>query len=538
MRAALRNRQLSLVLLASCASTISEWALWIGALVYAHDRGGASVAGLVSIALVVPAAIVAPIAGSAADGPRPNRLLASVFGAQALCLVVAAVAAYRDAPLLIVVVPIAATTTLVTFIRPSYSVVIPGLVTAPEQLTAANVLVGYVENTAILVGPLLAGALLALHGAALVLAACAALSVISTLCTAPLVRLDPPLPVTSHPLPRPSSSRMLLAGARRLADKPGAAALLLVLGGEYALIGGLDLLYVVLAADQLHLDSSGPGLLSAAFGAGAVVGGALTTLLVARRRLAPLLVASLVAIVAALFALSAHTALAAALLALPVMGVGRALLDVTGHILLQRAAPQDALASVFATLEAMKLVGSAIGSLLVQILVATAGPRAALLGLGCSLGLLAAVTFRRLRQVDQSADAPVVAIRLLKSTVVFSPLPPAAMESLARAGRMEHVAAGATIMRTGDRGDRYFTIAGGQVEVFVDNKFVRTMSRPEGFGEIALLADLPRTATVVAATDVDLLSIDRAAFLTAVTGHDASRQAAWGAARRYGAVAP
>ena len=130
------------------------------------------------------------------------------------------------------------------------------------------------------------------------------------------------------------------------------------------------------------------------------------------------------------------------LLLLPLMGIGRTVLDVTGRILLQRAAPQDTLASVFATLEALSLVGTAIGSLLVQLLVFASGVRAALFGLGCLLGLLVLATARKLRHVDTIADAPVVEIRLLKSAPIFASLPPIEMEGVARAGDIEHVAAG------------------------------------------------------------------------------------------------
>lgn len=535
VRSALGNRALVRAVLALFNSTVSEWALWIGALVYAHDHGGASAAGIVSIALVVPAACVAPLAGSRADGPRPNRLLGIVYGVQTLCLMAAACAAFRDAPLVVVVVPIAATTALVTFIHPSYSVAIPGLVTAPEQLTAANVLIGYFENAAILVGPLLAAALLAFGSPALVLAACAALLVASTLCSIPLAKLDPPISFMLQGSPKAASAgRVSLSTVRRLAERPGAIALLFVTGGQYVLVGGLDLLYVVLATDQLHLAASGPGMLSAAFGVGAITGGAASTLLVARRRLAPVMIGSMLAVVAALVVLGVNAVLVAALVLLPVMGIGRTVLDVTGRMLLQRAAPQDALASVFATLEAFALVGTAIGSLLVQFLVAVSGVRAALLGLGCLLGLLLLATIRRLRHVDDIADAPVVAIRLLKSAAIFASLPPIEIEGVARAGDIEHVAAGSTIITTGEIGDRYYVIAGGTVDVFRDGRLVRTMGRAEGFGEIALLADAPRTATVVAATDVDVFVIGRVAFLTAVTGHDSSRHAAWGVARSYG----
>jgi Cyclic nucleotide-binding domain len=535
VRTAFRNHALVRAVLALFYATVSEWALWIGALVYAHAHGGASAAGLVSIALVVPAACVAPLAGSRADGPRPNRLLGIVYGIQTLCLLAAAGAAFGDVPLAVVVVPIAAATTLVTFIRPAYSVAVPGLVTAPEQLTAANVLIGYFENAAVLVGPLLAAALLVVGSPAMVIAACAALFGASTLSSIPLAKLDPP---TSFMLPgEPSAAPSHLASLstfRRLAERPGAIALLVVLGGQYILIGGLDLLYVVLAADQLHLSASGPGMLSAAFGLGAITGSAVSTLVVARRSLAPVMIGSLLAVVAALVVLGVDAVLVAALLLLPVMGIGRTVLDVTGRMLLQRAAPQDALASVFATLEALSLAGTAIGSLVVQLLVFASGVRASLFGLGCLLGLLLLATLRRLHHVDAIADAPVVEIRLLKSAPIFASLPPIEIEGVARAGDIEHVAAGSTIIRSGDIGDRYYVVAGGTVDVCMDGQFVRSMGRPQGFGEIALLADSPRTATVIAQTEVDVFAIGRVAFLTAVTGHDASRLAAWGVARSYG----
>ena len=307
-----------------------------------------------------------------------------------------------------------------------------------------------------------------------------------------------------------------------------------VIGGQYVLIGGLDLLYVVLATDQLHLAASGPGVLSAAFGVGAITGGATCTLLVARRRLAPVMIVSLLTVVTALIVLGVHVALVATLVLLPVMGLGRTVLDVTGRMLLQRAAPQDTLASVFATLEVLTLIGTAIGSVLVQLLVDVAGVQAALLGLGCVLGLGLLATAPSLRHTDDIADAPVVAIRLLRSTAIFASLPPVEIEGVARAGDIEHRPAGSTIIKTGDIGDRYYVVGGGFVDVFMAGRFVRTMGRAEGFGEIALLADLPRTATVVAATEVDLFALERVAFLTAVTGRDASRQAAWGVARSYG----
>jgi hypothetical protein len=533
VRAVLHNHDLVRALIACAASATAEWSLWTGALVYAHAHGGATAAGLVSLVLVVPAALVAPFGGSTADTARPGRSLVVVFAVQSICLTSAALAALAHAPLPAVVAPIAVTTTLLTFVRPAYSVVVPGLVATTAQLTAANLLTGYVDNAAVLVGPLLAGALLELQGPALVFAACAAMTFSSTVATAPLARLDPPPVVPAPDRPRRSRGRRLVDDTRRLARSGGVAALLVVLSGQYVLIGGLDLIYVILATDTLHLDASGPGLLSACFGAGSLVGGLLSTLLFARRRLAPHLIASLGVIAVALVILAGGTALTSALVLLPVIGASRAVFDVTGRMLIQRAAPQDALGTVFATLEALSLAETVLGSVVVQVLIAVAGVRAALAGMACLLGLLVVAAVVWLRSVDDVADAHVVEVRLLRRMPVFAPLPLPELEGIARTSRHEVIAAGRSIITTGETGDRYYAIAGGTVDVFVDGAFVRTLSRGAGFGEIALLADVPRTATVVAVTETDVLCVERSAFLTAVTGHDASRQAAWALARSY-----
>jgi MFS family permease len=249
------------------------------------------------------------------------------------------------------------------------------------------------------------------------------------------------------------------------------------------------------------------------------------------------MICALLAVVVAMVLLGAALVLIAALVLLAVMGIGRTVLDVSGRMLLQRAAPQDAVASVFATLEAMTLAGTALGAVVVQVVIAASGVRAAVFTLAATLGLLLLATVRSLRRVDDIADAPVMAIRLLKSAAIFASLPPIEIEGVARAGSIEHVEAGSTIIYEGERGDRYYVVAGGTVDVFIDGVFVRTMGRTEGFGEIALLADAPRTATVIAASDAEVFFIDRVPFLRVVTGHDSSRHTAWSVARAYGATA-
>jgi hypothetical protein len=217
---------------------------------------------------------------------------------------------------------------------------------------------------------------------------------------------------------------------------------------------------------------------------------------------------------------------------LPVVGFGRSLLDVTGRMLLLRTAPQDAVASVFATLEALALVCYAAGALLVQVLVAVSDVRWAIIGTGLSMAALG-VLARRLLAVDAAADVPLVAIRLLRTVPVFSPLPAPVLETLARSATPLHLTAGQVVVTVGERGDRYYAVVDGTVEARPEDRGPRAMTRGDGFGEIALLTDAPRTATVVALSDVELLSIHRDAFLSAVTGHVPSLDRAWSTVHSY-----
>ena len=533
VRAALRNSAVRRVLIAYLGSVISEWALWCGILVYAYEHSGKTVAGLVSIGLFVPGALLAPLAGAAADGPRPNRVLALVYAGQAVGLAVATLAAFLEGPLLTVVVPAGLSLALITYIRPCFSVVVPGLVTTTGELTATNLLTGYCDHSSPLIGPLIASGLIAVSGPTLVLGACALLSMLGAIVTMPLMRLDPEM--ESAPAPSEHVTRMgaLTDGMRALGKRKGALQLMVVISGQYLLIGALDLMIVVLAVEEFGLGSSGPGILIAAFGAGALIGGISSTVLVARKRLAPLLLIALLVMSGSLALLGVVATFAVALIVLPAAGLGRAVLDVTGRMLMQRVAPQQALASIFAVQESLALIGCAIGAIVAQVVIATAGVRAALIVIGSLLAILLLITSKQLAEVDASADAPVVAIRLLRRIPLFAPLPGPALEGVARAARPVQVASGQVITREGELGDSYFAIVSGTIAVTMNGKPIRTMERGQGFGEIALLADVPRTATVTALGDVDLLEIERAPFLTAVTGHDASKQAAWGVARNW-----
>ena len=181
---------------------------------------------------------------------------------------------------------------------------------------------------------------------------------------------------------------------------------------------------------------------------------------------------------------------------------------------------------VFALLESLMDAGLVFGAILVPVLVGLSGARAALVGTALLFFVLVAVAWRRLRTIDDSADVPQVQIQLLRSIPIFSPLPAPELESLARALVPVEALAGTTLITEGDCGDCFYAIADGRVSVTKQGQDVATLSRGQGFGEIALIQDVPRTATVVALTDVSLYSLAKEPFVLALTGHAPAARAA------------
>jgi len=250
-----------------------------------------------------------------------------------------------------------------------------------------------------------------------------------------------------------------------------------------------------------------------------------TVALVGRRRLAPMLLAGLAVWAVGLAVLAAAPSLPAALLLLAAAGIGRTTLDVAGRTLLQRIAKPDALARAFGLLEAVSMAGLAVGSIAASAFVALAGGRGAFVCLAAVLPVSAALVLRSILAADATV-LPVVEMARLRALRIFAPLGGPALEALARALEPVEAVAGATLIREGDPGDRFYLVAEGAVEVSRHGRRLGELGRGDCFGEIALLRDVPRTATVTALTPVRLDALDKAAFVCAVTGHDPSARAA------------
>jgi hypothetical protein len=504
--------------------TLTEYSVWIAMLVYAYSRGGATIAGLVALAQLVPAALLAPVFAALADRRSPVVLLAGGYLVQAAAMGATAVAVAGGGPLAAYAAAVVASTA-VTATRPAQSTLIPSLAVTPDELTAANVVVSWVEAAGIAVAGALTGVLIWAGGVAGVFAVCAALAAAAALL---VVRLR--VPALAAPQEHaPPVAAGLIASVHLAAGQPRLRLMLALLTAEAAVVGALDLLFVILAVTVLGRPQAWAGYLNSVYGVGAILAAPVSVLLVGRRLGAPILGAALL-LSGALATLAVGLGLGGTVALLTVVGASRALLDVASRSLLQRSVPAQSLGQVFGLLEGLTMAGLAIGAVLVPVLVHLGGSRLALLGVAAVLPLAAAGGGRALFSLDTRAPVPVVQIALLRSITLFAELPAPAVEGLAAALTPAEVPAGAVLIRQGEQGDAYYAIAAGQLDVFQDGRFVRRCGRGEGVGEIALLRAVPRTATVTAHTDATVYKLAREPFLTAVLGHAATQRQAHGIA--------
>jgi hypothetical protein len=213
------------------------------------------------------------------------------------------------------------------------------------------------------------------------------------------------------------------------------------------------------------------------------------------------------------------------LLLLGAVGIGNALEDVAGETLLQRLVSDDMLGRVLGVLFGGATAGIAIGSVATPGLISGLGVKGALVAVGAFLPSLVLLSWRGLARIDRSAVPPAAELSLLERVPMFAPLPIAAKEQLAR--DLVHVVApkGRVVVREGDEGDRFYIVASGHLVATQNGRRLRELGPGDSFGEIALLRDVPRTATVTAADDVELYALERADFIDAATGHAAGRLA-------------
>jgi MFS family permease len=497
----------------------AEWAFTVVLSVYAFNEGGAGAVGLVTLVRMLPSAVLTPFAAAFADRWRRDLVLTLVSTtrcgtAVAMTLIVAgggpAIAVYGLAVL---------STAAALLYRPVNSALLPLLCRTPSELASANVVRGLLDSVSTLVGPAVAAALLA--GSSMS-AGFLAVAVISGLSAA--ITLDLTVEEPEHPASRGSVAAGLLRGAQVTLRAPQLRVMFLLVGAQTLIRGALSVFSVLVAIDLLDLGEPGVGTLTAAVGAGAIVGSLFASMYVGNRHLAVWFGAGVATWGAPLVLLALAPSRRAALALFALFGVGNALVDVGAFTLIARLAPERVLARVYGLLECVGGLTVGLGSVFAAWLASSTNLRGSLAMIGAIGPALVLIVWFSLRRLDDTMLARDEDLSLLRRVRVFDPLPLPALEQLAAGLRPRHVAAGETLYQQGDAADGCFVIQDGHAEVLGDGRPIATVGPGELVGEIALLRQVPRTATVRAATEMDVRLLDSDRFVCVVTGWETSRE--------------
>jgi predicted MFS family arabinose efflux permease len=523
---AFANPDIRRLQLAGVGSLLGVWMYAIALFVYAFDVGGAAGVGLVALIRYVPAALASPFTALLGDRyPRVRVMLVSDL-VRVATLSAAALTIYLDGPPALVFGLAAVASVTSTAFGPAKKAVLPSLARSPEELTASNVVTSTIDSVAVFAGPALGGLLLAATSAEAVFLVTALALLWSALL---IMRMEGGREAPELGDDRRGARaipRELAAGFVVAAREPSVRLILLLTSAQTFVFGVLTVLIVVLALELLAIGEIGVGFLNSALGLGGLAGSLAAFALIGRRRLAPAFMVGIAAWGLPLVAVGLWPATLLALALFAVIGAANTIVDVAGITLLQRAAHERVLARVFGVLEGLFLPTIALGGAAPPLLIALLGRRGALVAAGLLLPALALLAWRPLVRVEAAAAAPGRQLDLLRALPMFAPLPVQTLERLAAALEPVHLRAGEAVFRQGDPGDRFYVVASGTVDVDVDGEPRPPLGAGECFGEIALLRDVPRTATVAAATDVELYALDRDEFIAAVTGHPESARAA------------
>ena len=541
-RELLRNGPLARLLVGEFVSSIGDWLYLVALIVLVYrETQDPVILGIVGAARMIPYLVLSIPAGIITDRVDRRMVLLVSDLARMICMLVLAALVYLDGPLIAIVAVAMVAACFSTFFYPAMGALLPSLVRDEREFGPANSAWATLDNSAWVVGPGLAGLLLASGeiglaflinaGTFVVIAAILwklprpSAAIVETPASTAATPSEPTdrQPASSESVEPTEDARVFLRWRiPRSIDLRAIAGVVVLDIATWFAFGGVTILIVVIAVDVFQGGDAATGYLNTAVGVGGTIGAVVSGVLVLRPRLRPPLLLGGVIAVGAIILLGFAPSLIVAFVAITVISLGVLVLDVIRTTILQRVVPDRFRGRFTGLLMTTQTASEAGGTLVLPIL-------AAIFSIATVFGVLAVIVLGALAVslVLIGSAANVAAgpyddlLRRIARLSIFGGLSAARVEAGLRALEPIRVAAGDVVIRQGEPADRFYVIGEGAFEVTQSDesgatRVLRQLGQEAVFGERGLIARAPRSATVTARTDGLLFAMDGAAFLELV----------------------
>jgi MFS family permease len=533
------NRNLRRMQLAFAGSLIGNWAFTTAVSVWAYGEGGAKAVGIYYSIRLAVMALATPFVSTLADKyPRKAVMIYSDLYSGVI-VVLATVCLYADTSAWPIYVLAVVTSFGGSAFRAAQGAITPALADTTEQLTASNGTASTLESLAIFVGPAIATGLLAVTDVEIVFLLNVASFAWSMLMVAG-IRVSKAEEEAEKEAEPESIGEAVAEAAEQTegffaetsagfrAIRRDKDLLITVIEGSAQTIvaGALAVIPLVIAVEILDTGAKGVGLLDSVMGLGAIVGGIYAIARASKHKLGEDLIMGVFLWSFPLVLITIWPTPVVAFVVMALLGFANPVVDVNVFTVIQRLTPDAVLGRVFGAFETCLIATMAIGSAIAPLMLHLWGLRTAVAVLGVVIGVIALLGYPPMRALDRRLEAP-EGLALLQAIPMFGPLSPVILDQIARDLDRVDVAAGDVIVREGDASDLFYVIQSGRVQVTAaDGHVLREEGPGDYFGEIGLLRDVPRTATITAMESTVLLALEREEFLDAVTGQGEARRLA------------
>ncbi len=531
-RGLLANRNLTRLLGGEFVSAIGDWLYIVALLVVIYGKTGDPVLlGAFGAIRTLPYILLSVPAGILADRVDRRLILLVTDLARGACMLGMAVIVLTDGPILVLMALSVLAAGFSTFFYPAIGAYLPNLVEDERQLGPANSAWASLDNLGFVVGPVLGGLLVAAGGTtfAFLINAVTFVAIAVVLWGLPPshnVRsreADDALPssAATPAAPAAAPTPMPAPAPARLSRIP-LVGIAVIRSIDYVIAGGVGMLTVILATDILAAGEAATGYLNAAIGIGGVAGALVSGALVLRRSLAVPVIAGAAILAGGALVLGMTSELIVAMIAIILISAGHLVLEVIAATLLQRVTTDEVRGRAVGAMMTVDTTAEAAGSFLIPVLVAAVGlwyvfgAAAILMAVATVIGLvLIGGAIVRAPRPHEATIARVLRLPL------FAGVAGSAFEAALERFAAVPVAAGDVVIRQGDPADRFYVIETGRFSVSQTSPdgttaVLRELGPDDVFGELGLLAEAPRSATVTATTSGLLLALDGADFVALI----------------------